>query len=228
VYTKKGRERVKRVRDDDILSWITPTAASLWTPGVPIHVRFLEGESSLQKKVQDYASEWARHGNLKLQFVSDGPAEIRITFMQGAGSWSTIGTDSLSVTNQDQPTMNYGWLTPDSSDDEIAQVVLHEFGHAVGLAHEHQNVAGGIKWNKEQVYKDLSGPPNNWDREKIDHNMFDRYDETIAIYSEFDPKSIMLYPIPVSWTLDGFGAGFNNAELSEKDKEFVGVSYPKR
>ena len=122
---------------------------------------------------------------------------IRVAFMQGEGSWSFIGSDSESVPNQDEPTMNYGWLTSSSSDDVgIARVVLHEFGHAVGLAHEHQNVSGGIKWNKEQVYKDLGGPPNNWPKETIDHNMFDRYDETIAIYSEFDPKSIMLYPIP--------------------------------
>jgi len=28
--------------------------------------------------------------------------------------------------------------------------VLHEFGHALGLIHEHQNPAsGGFKWNRE-------------------------------------------------------------------------------
>ena len=123
--------------------------------------------------------------------------------------------------------MNYGWLTSDTSVEEIARVVLHEFGHAIGLAHEHQNVKGGIQWNKEQIYKDLSGRPNNWDRETIDHNMFERYEETIAIYSEFDPKSIMLYPIPKEWTTNGYGAGFDNKELSENDKEFVEIAYAK-
>jgi serralysin len=38
-----------------------------------------------------------------------------------------------------KPTMNYGWMTPDSSDDEVHRVVAHEFGHALGLIHEHQN-----------------------------------------------------------------------------------------
>ena len=155
--------------------------------------------------------------------------QIRVAFMQGEGSWSTIGNDALSITNDHEPTMNYGWLTPNSSDDEIAQVVLHEFGHAVGLAHEHQNVTGGIKWNKDEVYRELSGPPNNWTKAQIDHNMFDRYDETIAIYSEFDPKSIMLYPIPKTWTLDGYGAGFDNNELSDNDKKFIEIAYsPKK
>ena len=46
------------------------------------------------------------------KFVSDGAADIRIAFIQGDGSWSTIGTDSLSITNENEPTMNYGWLTP--------------------------------------------------------------------------------------------------------------------
>jgi hypothetical protein len=224
---KQGRERLEKIRSirDRISAFIAPTAAVLWTPGTPVRVRFLEGDSSLQKKVQNYGSEWTKYGDLKLQFVSDGPADIRISFIQGAGSWSTIGTDSKSITNEDEPTMNYGWLTSSSSDDEIARVVLHEFGHAVGLAHEHQNIEGGIQWNKKQVYEDLSGPPNNWDKETIDHNMFERYDETVAIYSEFDPKSIMLYPIPKEWTTNGYGAGFDNKDLSENDKEFIKIAY---
>ena len=31
----------------------------------------------------------------------------------------------------------------------------HEFGHAIGLGHEHQNPAGGIEWNEEVVLRDL-------------------------------------------------------------------------
>jgi serralysin len=230
VYDKQGRERKSKIDSlgIDIASFLAPTPAVLWIPGRPVKVRFLDGDPGLQKKVQSYANEWTKYGNLKLEFVSEGDAAIRVAFMQGEGSWSTIGTDAKSVTNQDEPTMNYGWLTSSSSDDEIARVVLHEFGHAVGLAHEHQNVTGGIKWNKEVVYKELSGPPNNWSREQIDHNMFDRYDETIAIYSEFDPKSIMLYPIPKTWTLDSHGSGFDNKELSANDKKFVDIAYPRK
>jgi serralysin len=225
VYSKEGRTRLKKVENDNVLSFISPSAAVLWAKGAAVRVRFLEGDPGLQKKVQDYASEWTKYGDIKLQFVSDGDAEIRIAFTQGAGSWSTIGTDAMSVTRQAEPTMNYGWLTPGSDDQAIAEVVLHEFGHAVGLAHEHQNPVGGIKWNKEAVYRDLSGPPNNWSREKIDHNMFDRYNEDIAIYSTFDPKSIMLYPIPAPWTMDGGAVGWGNKELSENDKTFIQRCY---
>ena len=52
-------------------------------------------------------------------------------------------------------------------------MILHEFGHALGLIHEHQNPIQAIDWNKPAVIADLSGPPNNWDRDTIEHNMFE-------------------------------------------------------
>ena len=52
----------------------------------------------------------------------------------------------------------------------------HEFGHAIGLAHEHQNPAGGIEWNEARVIQDLSGPPNNWDEAQIRHNVLKKYE----------------------------------------------------
>jgi hypothetical protein len=39
--------------------------------------------------------------------------------------------------------------------------VIHEFGHALGLIHEHQNPSGGIQWNKPVVCRYYEGPPNN-------------------------------------------------------------------
>ena len=37
--------------------------------------------------------------------------------------------------------MNYGWLEPDTELREYQRVVRHEFGHALGMIHEHQNPA---------------------------------------------------------------------------------------
>ncbi|KYG04421.1 hypothetical protein BE21_46920 [Sorangium cellulosum] len=103
-------------------------------------------------------------------------------------------------------------------------MVLHEFGHALGLIHEHQQPENGIKWNKEKVYEDLSGPPNNWDKKTIDFNMFEADSEAEAAHSTFDPHSIMMYAFPASWTEDGFSTGFNTA-LSSKDKRFIRQQY---
>jgi hypothetical protein len=103
---------------------------------------------------------------------------------------------------------------------------LHEFGHAIGLIHEHQNPLGAIKWNRDAVIADLSGPPNNWDEATIENNMFRYYPEDTVIASQVDSLSIMMYPIPKAWTLDGFSAGMNSA-LSVADKQLVGQAYPK-
>jgi serralysin len=198
-----------------------------WNPGDVITVRFLEGDPDLQARVQAVAQEWTAPGmaNLTLDFRDTGPTDIRIAFKQGNGSWSYLGTVCRQITPESKPTMNYGWLTPDSPDDEVRRVVLHEFGHALGLIHEHQNPKGGIKWNKDAVKHDLSGPPNNWSDATIENNMFKFYPETDLIPTDVDPLSIMMYPIPEAWTMDGFSAGLNG-ELSEVDKGLIRSVYP--
>jgi serralysin len=200
---------------------------SAWAPGSTIKVAFMDGDPGLQKKVRDCAKRWTASGlaNLTLDFITDPKnAQVRIAFMQGDGSWSYIGTDCLGIAHPD-PTMNYGWLTPSSSQTEIDEVVLHEFGHALGLIHEHQNPLGGIAWNKPAVIADLSGPPNNWDPETIEHNIFKKYEPDAVDATKVDPASIMMYPIPAAWTLDGFSAGFNT-DLSADDKAQIKKVYP--
>ena len=54
---------------------------------------------------------------------------------------------------------------------EYERVVVHEFGHALGAIHEHQNPKGGIEWNLPAVYKYFAGPPNFWSKEDVDVNV---------------------------------------------------------
>ena len=201
--------------------------AAKWDEGAVITVRFLEGDPGLQARVQAVAEEWTARdmANLTLDFRSSGPADIRIAFQQGNGSWSYLGTVCRQI-NEPQPTMNYGWLTPSSGDDELRRVVLHEFGHALGLIHEHQNPKGGIKWNRDAVTQSLSGPPNNWSPAQIENNMFRFYPEKDVVATDVDPLSIMMYPIPLAWTTDGFSAGLN-AELSPNDRNLIKSVYPR-
>jgi serralysin len=197
-----------------------------WNSGDVIRVAFLEGHESLQERVRGVAQRWTAPelANLELRFVDSGPAEIRIAFKQGKGSWSYLGTFCRQIPEGD-PTMNYGWLTPDSDDDELQRVVLHEFGHALGLIHEHQNPKGGIEWNEPAVKADLSGPPNNWDDETIRRNVLDQYPKREVTATRVDSDSIMMYPIPKAWTLDGFSADLNG-DLSDQDVQFIHKAYP--
>jgi len=162
--------------------------------------------------------------NLKFSWGPADTADIRISFKY-SGSWSVIGTTCKNVP-KNQPTMNFGWLTPGVKDQEAERVILHEFGHALGLIHEHQNPVDAIKWNKPAVYHDLSGPPNNWDKATIDHNMFEKYPKQSIQGTSLDKSSIMMYPIAKSWVLDPSQAVGMNTTLSPVDKSFIKKAYP--
>jgi serralysin len=198
-----------------------------WTPGEIITISFLGGTPLLQQRVRDVASEWTDSGmaNLIFEFRSDTTdTDIRIAFMAGQGSWSFLGNSCRNIPPP-QPTMNYGWLTETSSDQEVRRVVLHEFGHALGLIHEHQHPEGCLKWNYVEVIQQLSNPPNNWGINTVIHNVFQAQAESETNFSQMDTDSIMMYPIPASWTIDGFSATLND-ELSETDKAFIREEYP--
>jgi serralysin len=121
--------------------------------------------------------------------------------------------------------MNLGWINKNKSEDEIRSVILHEFGHALGAVHEHERPYVQIPWNKEQVYKDLGGPPNYWDRNTVDQNMFTLYTLQDTQATAFDPDSIMLYYFPASWTTNGKGTTYNT-KLSTTDKAYAEFCYP--
>lgn len=195
----------------------------LWKPGMVLRVRFLDGDPVVQQRLQPFAHVWSQSANIRFVFGDDPDAELRVSFKQ-RGSWSYVGTDALGIP-KNQATINFGWLTRDLSDLEYSRVVTHEFGHALGCIHEHQNPAGSIPWDRPAVYRYYAGPPNNWSKEETDINLFETYDRTQTQFSAFDPASIMLYPIPNDFTVGDFEVGWNNV-LSATDKEFIAALYP--
>lgn len=192
-----------------------------------LRCRFLDGDAKQRKMVEAKARIWELHANVKFEFVAAGDAEIRIAFTADAGSWSALGTDALveSYFPRYQPTMNFGWLTADTEEREYERVVLHEFGHALGLIHEHQSPRAKLRWREREVYRVFSGYPNYWSEEEIRRNVLERYSPENVDATRFDEDSIMLYMFPGSLFLDGRGTKMNYS-LSRQDKDFIARHYP--
>ncbi len=190
-----------------------------WMNGSTLRVRFIGGSSAEQAKVREQAGWWSQVANLKFDFNNAPDAEIRIAFDQNDGAWSYVGTDCRGIP-LNSPTMNLGFLD--------GGTVAHEFGHAIGLAHEHQNPAGGIQWNEQIVISELAKSPNFWDEQTTRHNVLNKYSADQVKGTTFDRESIMLYFFPASWTLNGIATQANDI-LSRMDKEFIAGAqmYPK-
>ena len=191
----------------------------LWMNGTTLRVRFLGGTGAQQTKAREQALWWTQSANLKFDFNDAPDAELRVTFDPNDGAWSYVGTDNRSIP-LNQPTMNLGFMDGGTAG--------HEFGHAIGLAHEHQNPAGGIQWNEAKVIRDLSGPPNHWNEAQIRHNVLHKYQVDQIKGTAFDADSIMLYFFPGSWVKSGVGTHANEV-LSSIDKTYVASAeaYPK-
>ena len=223
--TTQEQAKLKEVRTQQPDKFRTSTiGAQLWKNGATIRIRFLDGDPVVQEKVKKIAQEWTTGANLRLEFGESQDAEIRISFKE-EGSWSYRGTDCL-VVSKNQPSMNFGWLNKQTADDEFAAVVLREFGFALGLINEHQNPKANIPWNKEAVYRIMQGPPNSWDKNTIDQ-WFRKYTSTeLPEYRDFDPRSIMMLPVPKEFTTGGYEIK-RNMTLSPGDKALIAKLYPR-
>lgn len=207
----------------DAVAKLAAVTEWLWRPGDVLTVSFLGGEPVVRRKIEEVAHQWSEYANITFHFGIYPKAAIRIAFDSSDGSWSYIGTQALNIP-RNRPTMNYGWLGPDTEDLEYQRVVLHEFGHALGCIHEHLHPDAGIPWNVQAVYAYYR--QQGWTRRDVDTNLFARYEKDQTQFSFYDPTSIMHYSIDPALTLNGYSVGWNTV-LSESDKSFIGILYPR-
>ena len=199
-----------------------------WDVGATLNVHFLDGEDEWKRAVIEIASEWVNYANLQFRFYLDPEhppldasgnrlSDIAISFWNHGGGQSYVGTTSREYAVKGQPSM---WL-PRVMD---RRTILHEFGHAIGLQHEHQNPTAGIPWDKPVVYE-YCKKNYGWDEEMVDRNIFAPLSMDKSQYSQFDPSSIMVYWVPNDWTVGDFEIPYNT-DLSSADKTFIAQVYP--
>lgn len=200
-------------------------------------VKFLNGTDFQKNKVRQYAKQWAENSatgtegvlKIRIRFLpydgtsSGNIADIRVVFRPG-GSASYVGSDAKNI-HPDSATMFFGWINPTELEQSIKQVVLHEFGHALGLIHEHQHPDVTIPWDTPAVYtyyRETQNPP--WDEEKVYHQVFYKYSRTTLNYTEYDVRSIMHYAIDNRLTKGDYSTPWNT-DLSVIDKQFIKKIY---
>ena len=201
--------------------------ARLWTPGTVLRVRFLSGDPRLQARVRRAATRWLDVVNLKMEFGTDPDAQIRVDFDSALGSWSYLGTDALTIPKGER-TINLGWLDATTDAETLDRTVMHEFGHVLGLMHEHQNPTSTLKWDRPAVYKSLGGPPNHWTRQMVDEQIFKIWPPRYFPFPKvFDRASIMMFPQPAEYFRDDQAVDWNPT-LSPLDLQFAAALYPGR
>jgi hypothetical protein len=216
-----------------------------WPVGATLQVCFRSGTEIAQKRVARYAREWMQHANVALDFGEgasprkcrgDGSEDIKIDFVDKAGWWSALGT----LGRGREHTMNFEFMGVDEpayatgqrmSEAAMRRVVLHEFGHSLGLAHEHQSPNAGCdsEFDWEKVY--ALGASWGWDQARIDRAFRQLANAEEYNLTEVDRRSIMHYSLPASI----FKLGVNspcwiagNYELSAQDRTFIRTIYPKK
>ena len=153
--------------------------------------------------------------NLDISFVDNAEqANVRISFDPNGGAWSLVGTDHLGQTSG--ATMNLGWFD--------VPTTIHEFGHVLGMIHEHQNPYGQtIMWNETKVLE-WAKETQGWNEETTNENIIKKYDKNSIKGSNFDPLSIMLYFFPSDLTLNNTGTK-QNFRLSSEDVIWIDRVY---
>lgn len=216
-----------------------------WGTGARVRVAFRGGSTALLERIEGVLLEISGACGITFDTRDEGNAfrtwspedeeyagEIRVGFGLN-GYFSLVGKDSVDPWigstggavggNPGQQSLNLGgfdrWLP-----DTWRGTTIHEFLHAIGFHHEHQNLEGpcqtDFRWEDDPgyvrttdargvfvadsagrrpgIYTYLSGPPNRWDKAKIDFNL--RADATASLrYGPFDRASVMLYRFPDSF-----------------------------
>jgi len=191
-----------------------------WPDGVITVALDLRDEKS-KALVVDAIREWAHHTPaLRFNIVDGKTGDIRISDDEGLkGNWSAIGTQARHI-DEDQPTMHL-----DRTDDskKFRSTALHEFGHALGLLHEHQHPQNTLDWDRPQVYDYYTS--DAFSEAMVREHILEPDNRPGLQITPYDPQSVMHYEIPAELRRNGQGTP-KNTTLSAGDQQAIRRLYP--
>jgi len=229
-----------------------------WKPGGTVNVAFLGGNVSLHKAIERVANEWTQYANIRFDFGYDPTknayrqwsrgdktyaARIRISFDQ-PGHYSAVGTESVNPDPKlfppNRESMNFSAFDvqyPNAMPDAWEAIVRHEFGHALGLWHEHQKpiCTREIRWTDDGVHKTAYAYYSeilNWPPGYTDSNLRppSSVDDVLGDGDKVNLDSILIYLLPPEILVNGEKSPCFTKKLpvvfSELDKQAVRRAYP--
>lgn len=214
-----------------------------------ISVAFDGGSDEMRREIQAIAEDWASgtrtpetpNTGLVFDFGRDvdgvfkfnewSPsdtkfaANIRISFDSALGHWSMIGnqSDDPEIMRPSEASMNLSGIgNKATAPANWKRVVYHEFGHALGLKHEHQHpdsVCGAaLQLEDDEGYVEtvdargvaiedaegrrpgartyLANAPNKWSAAVTDYNLNQFKRNRDFDLTDYDNDSIMKYEFP--------------------------------
>ena len=202
----------------------------LWNVGETISFCFENGSEEEQNLVRNCMCEWMQYANIRfkeLDFARSKRCNVRIKFDysgSSSGGWSTKGSSwpGKHYNNQvpkEQPTMII-YSNRMKSNNEKRATILHELGHVLGLLDEHFNRNSGLTWNAANIKQDIGS-------EQYEYLFVEQQAScnALSVSGQFDPSSIMMYPIPARWNNQGRTFS-QNYSLSAKDIATIKSLYP--
>jgi serralysin len=229
VYGNCGRKVFDEIDNDDpIISDSYVKQRGLWVKNIhwkagdTIPVYFLNGTKETKALIKHYAREWEKYGNFKFHFHKGrktGNAQSINIHIQAPHErrQGICGTALLGAGFTDnRPAMRLECLD--------SRVILHEFGHSLGLYHEQNNPNIRNFLNREEAYRFFQNS-YGYSRKFLDDNIFNLKTSKRYDWSEFDKSSIMIYTIPGNVFLDG-KPSLRNVFLSKGDHATIRRIYP--
>lgn len=145
-----------------------------------------------KKKVWGERETWEHWANIRFDEETSDPANanIRVGFDTSDGSWSSIGQ---LAKKQEGVTLNLGDLdsVAEPSGEDFG-TILHEFGHVLGMAHEHQSPIRPSNVTRS-ISKHFSEYVQSYGRSLAKSQILDVVDASAVVnLSRFDPESIMM------------------------------------